>query len=227
MTSPPDYAGAFKRRFAIDPSRVALLIIDVQYASGSRTQGLGARLADEGRDTVGRWRFDRIEQVVLPNLGRLLALFRQRGLPVVYVALGSKTGDFTDVPPYLRPLVEGTDNHPDSPTHAFLDEIAPRADDVVVEKTTASAFLSSDLHERLQQRGIRQLLLTGISTNSCVESTGRDGADLGYDCVLVEDCCSCAAEEYHWAAVRNFDRLFGQISTADETIAALGGGAGE
>lgn len=216
-----DYAGEFKRHFTVRPSTAALLIVDMQYASGSRHHGLGARLAESDRHAAGRWRFDRVEDVVVPNLRRLLAACRARDIQVVYVTLGSETGDFTDVAPYLRALVERTDNRVGTRSHEILDEISPGDGDLVVNKTTASAFLSSDLHRLLRERGIAQLLLAGISTNSCVESTGRDGADLGYECLLIEDCCSCAGEDLHRAAVANFGRLFGRTATTDALLAEV------
>jgi biuret amidohydrolase len=217
-----DYAGGHKRRFAIDPARAVLLIVDMQYASGSRHHGLGAQLAEAGKEDTGAWRFDRIEQVVLPNLQRLSAACRAHDVPIVYVTLGSEAGDFGDVVGYLRPLVEQTDNRVGAPNHRILDDIAPHEGDLVVNKTTASAFASSDLDRLLRERGVEQLLLAGVSTNSCVESTGRDGADLGYECLMVDDCCSCAGADYHDAALRNFDRLFGRVATVDELLAEAG-----
>jgi biuret amidohydrolase len=215
---PQDYMGDYKRRFAIDLGATALLVIDMQYASGCREQGLGANLAAEGKQAEARWRFDRIRDVVLPNLRRLLDTFRARGIPIVYITLGSETGDFTDVAPYLRELLQRTDNRVGAHNHQILDAITPQDGEVVVNKTTASAFLSTKLHTLLQERGISQLLLAGISTNSCVESTGRDGADLGYECVMIDDCCSCASENLHRAALANFDRLFGRVATTRQIL---------
>lgn len=217
-----DYAGAYKRRFTLDRSRAALLVIDLQHASASRHHGLGAELAAQGEEATGAWRFDRIEQVVVPNLQRLLDRCRGHGVPVVYITLGSATGDFADVVGYLRPLAERTDNRVGAPNHRILEEVAPVEGDLVVNKTTASAFASTDLDRLLRDRGVEQLLLTGVSTNSCVESTGRDGADLGYECLIVDDACSCAGPDWHTAALRNFDRLFGRVATTDEMLAEAG-----
>jgi nicotinamidase-related amidase len=217
-----DYAAGFKRRFTIDPQRAALVIIDMQYASGSRHHGLGASLLEEGQAARGAWRFDRIEQVVVPRLQRLVTACRAHDVQVVYVTLGSATGDFTDVVGYLRPLVERTDNRVGSATHRILDELAPADGDLVVNKTTASAFQSSDLDQRLRDLDISQLLLAGISTNSCVESTGRDAADLGYDCLIIDDACACAGPDWHEAALRNFDHLFGRVATTADVLAEAG-----
>src|SRR5690606_33065177 len=141
------------------------------------------------------------------------------GVPVVYVTLGSATGDFSDVAAYLRPLARSTDNRVGAPNHRIIDELAPADGDLVVNKTTASAFASTDLDRLLRGRGIHQLILTGVPTNCSVESTGRVGAGLGYDCLVVDDACSCAGPDWHDAALRNFDRLFGRVATTADVIA--------
>lgn len=218
-----DYALRFHRDIRLDAATAALLLIDLQHASASRSSGLGANLLSDECTDLGAWRFDRLEQLVLPNVSRLLAHARGSDLPVAHIALGSRTEDLSDVPPYLRRLVASTDNRVGCPNHRHLEAVAPRTGELTVTKTTASAFLSTDLHGQLQARGIRQLVLTGVSTNSCVESTGRDGADLGYDCVLVEDACSAANASLHAGAVDNFSRLFGRTARTTEVIAELAG----
>ena len=74
-----DYAGQFNPGFRLDARRVALVVVDMQYASGSRHEGLGRLLKDQGRDEQGRERFDRIEGFVVPTIQRLLEVFRSRG----------------------------------------------------------------------------------------------------------------------------------------------------
>ncbi len=215
---PPDYAAGFHMAFDFYASRSALLLIDLQYASASRSHGLGGLLNERGDTRSGAWRFDRIEQEVVPNVRRLLDRYRSVGAPVVHLTLGSRTGDFTDVAPFLRPLAKATDNRVGSVNHAILEPVAPLPGEPVLVKTTASGFLGSDLLRVLRRLGVRQLVLTGVSTNSCVESTGRDAADLGYQCIIVDDACAAASPELHSAAVANFARLFGQTSTTDRLL---------
>ncbi len=217
----PDYATGFSVTFNVDISRSALILIDLQYASASRRHGLGRILAEQGDPRSGAWRFDRIEQEVIPNVRRLLQRYRSVGAPVVHLTLGSRTGDFTDVAPFLRPLAKATDNRVGSANHAILEPVAPLPGEPVLVKTTASGFLGSDLRQVLNQLGVAQLVLTGVSTNSCVESTGRDAADLGYECVLVDDACAAASAALHQAAVTNFARLFGRTATTRDLLSEL------
>ncbi len=94
-----DYLLDFVPDFRLEPRRAALLVIDMQYASGSRSHGLGRLLEEAGRAEDGRQRFDRIEQVVVPGIQRLLTAFRRAGARIVYLTVGPERPDYTDLPP--------------------------------------------------------------------------------------------------------------------------------
>jgi biuret amidohydrolase len=215
-----DYAPRFHRRVELSARTTALLLIDLQLASASRQHGLGAALQAAG-DDAGTWRFDRIEGVVVPNVTRLLATFRAERVAIVHVALGSRRDDLHDVPQYLRPLVRATDNRVGAPNHAFIPQVAPAPGEPVVIKSTADAFLGTDLDAQLRARGITSVALAGVSTNSCVESTARHAADLGYGVALIEDACAAADQDLHDAAVRNLIRLFVDALATDEVERAI------
>lgn len=216
-----DYAEEFSREVDLDPARVALVIVDLQLATASREHGLGRLLAEAGQEASGAWRFDRIEQSVVPNTQRLLEGFRSRGAAVVHLVLGARSEDFSDIPPYLRGLAQRTDNRVGRPNHAILPAVVPVEGEPVITKTTASAFVSTDLDEVLRSSGIEQLVFAGVSTNTCVESTARDAADLGYGCILAEDACGGPSAELHDAAIVNYARLFGEAVATDEVLARL------
>ena len=97
-----DYAGQFNPGFRLDPARVALVVVDMQYASASRHEGLGRLLKDQGRPEQGAARFDRIESVVVPTIQRLLGFFRAHRLRIVHLTVGSELPDFSDLPPHMR-----------------------------------------------------------------------------------------------------------------------------
>jgi ureidoacrylate peracid hydrolase len=94
--------------------------------------------------------------------------------------------------------------------------VSPQPDDLVIEKHTFSAFYGTELDRLLRNRGIKTLLMTGVATNTCVESTLRDGFFLGYYIVLVEDCCSSAAPHLHQATLENVRANFGDTVRAGE-----------
>jgi len=217
-----DYASLFNPPFELDRRNVALVVVDMQYASASRHDGLGALLKAKGLEDRGTYRFDRIEQVVTPTIQRLLVAFRREKLPVVYLTVGSELPDFGDMLPGMRRFAEAIGNTEGAKEHRILDELMPRAGEAVVNKTTMSAFHSSGFERLIQAMGRSQLCFTGVSTNSCVEGTARDAADRGFQCVLVEDGCGAAAAELHDATCRNFARLLGRVATAGQILAELG-----
>ncbi len=81
-----------------------------------------------------------------------------------------------------------------------------------------SAMVNTDLPEILRQRGIRSLLLTGISTDTCVESAGRDAYFRDYYVTIVGDCCGAASEQDHLGALKRFNRDYGQVVESGEVI---------
>jgi nicotinamidase-related amidase len=216
-----DYMNAFTQSVQLVRERSILIIVDMQYASGSRSTGLGRKLALENQTHYVSERFDRIEQTVVPNLRRLLGFFREQQLPVLYLVIGSVHPEFLDVPEHMRRLVRETNNRVGTREHEILDELKPVPGELVVRKTTISAFTSTGIESTLHALGRDCLLFTGISTNMCVDSTARDAADRGFKCVLVEDCCGAAKMSYHDAALVTFQRLFGRVASADEMMAEL------
>jgi nicotinamidase-related amidase len=216
-----DYMNSYTQEVRLVRERSILILVDVQYASGSRTEGLGRKLALQNRTDYGRERFDRIEQTVVPNLRHLLAFFREQALPVLYLVIGSEHPDFLDVPEHMRKLVRETNNRVGTREHEILDELKPVQGELVLRKTTISAFSSTGIEALLRALGKDCLVFSGISTNMCVDSTAREAADRGFKCVLVEDCCGAAKMAYHDAALVTFQRLFGRVASSDEVMAEL------
>ena len=223
MATPADYARQFNPGFALDPRTVALVVVDMQYASGSRDHGLGRNLKAQGQEALGGYRFDRIERTVIPAIQRLLAFFRARGLRLVYLTVGSELPDYSDLLPHMRAFAESARNTRGNPEHEILDALAPRPGEAVLNKTTMSAFHSSGFERLVRTWGVEQLVFTGISTNSCVEGTARDAADRGFRCLLVEDGCGAASQALHDATCTNFARLLGRVATSAEVLAELTG----
>ena len=217
----PDYAHQFNPPWTLDPARVALVVVDMQYASASRREGLGRLLKDRDQEASGAYRFDRIETVVVPTIQRLLAFFRERSLRVVYLTVGSEMPDFSDLLPHMRPFAEQIGNTAGRREHEILDDLAPAAGEPVLNKTTMSAFHSSGFERLMRAWGVDQLCFTGVSTNSCVEGTARDAADRGFQALLVEDGCGAATARLHEATCENFARLLGRVARSEDVRAEL------
>lgn len=218
---PRDYLIEFVPHFTLDPARTALLIIDLQYASASRAHGLGRLLSEQRRAADGAYRFERIERVVVPNAKTLLEFFRRHGLRVIYLTVGSDRTDYADMPTHMREFAKAVGNTLGNKEHEILEEIRPEPGEIVINKTTAGAFNSTELDSRLRMLGITDLAILGVSTNSCVETTARDAADRGYRCVLVEDACGAARPELHEATLVSFRRLFGRVASTRKVVEEL------
>jgi nicotinamidase-related amidase len=216
-----DYITEFTSDFELEPKSTALIIVDMQYATASRNKGLGKLLSEQGKSDLAEYRFDRIEDVTIPTITRLLSFFRKHQLSVIYLTMGSKAKDYRDALPHLKALLQSSNNYVGSDEHRILEEIKPQGAELIVQKTTIGAFSSTNIDAILWSRGLKYLLFTGVSTNMCVETTARDAADKGFRCVLIEDGCGASAQSYHDAAMTTFQRLFGKVNTSEEVIAEL------
>lgn len=216
-----DYIGDFMDERPVRPERAALVVVDMQYATGARDGALGRQLAGRGSD-LGAWRFDRIERLVVPNTQALLRAFRTARRPVVYVTMGAQLPDASDAPPHMRALLRNTANHVGSREHDVLDALAPLPGELVVRKTSIGAFASTGIDNLLRALGCEQLYMTGVSTNMCVETTAREAADRGYLVTLVEDACATTHADLHAATLRNFARLFGRVRSSAEVADEIG-----
>jgi biuret amidohydrolase len=221
-----DYVAAFTQEIEIDPERSCLVLVDLQYATGTRTTGLGRLLAAQGRLDEAEYRFSRIERCVLPNSAVLLDAFRKQGLRRVFLTYGSEVSDYSDLSPQIRTLCEQTNNRVGEREHEIIDELKPWPNERVFNKISASAFGSTPLELVLHTYGVDTLLFTGVSTNMCVEHTLRDASDRGFKCILVEDACGADSAEMHESTLSVVPRLYGDVKTTSQVLARVGATAG-
>ncbi len=90
-----------------------------------------------------------------------------------------------------------------------------------MNKTTYGTFASTGLDHTLRFMGIDTLVIGGVVTNVCVETTARDAADMGYQTILVDDACAAFSPEIHEATLLSFQGPFGRVRTADEVLTLL------
>ena len=136
--------------FAIDWSRSALLLVDLQNYGCNPRVGVAAMLAERYPD-IARYYVPRLVEVVIPNARRLLAAFRAAGLPVLFTRHGPLLPDGSDMiarrrrrdTESLAATTTPTLWHRGTFEHAVVDELAPRADELVIDKNTSSAFNST------------------------------------------------------------------------------------
>ncbi len=186
--------------------------------------GLGPALRRSHPD-VWTYYYGRIDSLVLPNVQRLLAAFRDAGGRVIHLTLGPVLADGSDMAPLRRPaLAPGLAPafaHQGTLAHSILPEVKPADGELVLNKTSRGAFASTALDHVLRNMGVEALVVAGLSTSSCVEQTAREAADRGYSVVLVEDATAELDEQSHEATLCQFAVRWGEVWTCDETLTAL------
>jgi nicotinamidase-related amidase len=217
----PGYFDGCTLPFRLERGATALMPIDLQYASASRHEGFGRVLADQGRAAEAEYRFSRIERLVVPNTRRLIELFRRCRAPVIHVTLGCEQPDYSDAPPHMRRLFQLVGNVKGTRTHEILDELKPQGDELVVLKRTQGAFASSGIEAILRAKGIRQIVMTGVSTNMCVDATARGASDRGFGTVMVSDATGTCSDAMQQASMLTFGRLWGRVLSTDEVIVEM------
>jgi nicotinamidase-related amidase len=214
--------------------RTALLVIDMQYHDASPDHGLNAaweRIEPGSMTYYNR----RLTGTTVPTIERLLPFFRDNAMPVIYLVIGSPYRDLRDCPPRFREWARNLEQRAGiedlwwsgNPDFRILEELAPREDETIVRKTTNGAFNSSCLDQTLQSMGVENLVITGVVTSACVETTARDAADRGYHSVLVDHGTADYDPEMHDATLRAFEFNLGRIAdTAESVIEAIRNGKG-
>ena len=204
-------------RFNYD--KCALIIIDLQYMTASRQYGAFKKLTDRGLGDGGEYAISRIENIVVPNVAKLCAAMRRRSHPVIYARVGSLKGDGSDQT--RRHREQGLTISLDQREAQILDEIAPQKGDIVLTKSGSGCFTSTNLDHILNNMGIADVILTGIWTNSCVETTSRHAGDLDYRQVIVEDCCTAITKELHDHALAYMDRNWADVRSCADVLKSL------
>ena len=209
--------------FAFEPRSCALLIIDMQRDFVD-PGGFGEALGND---------VSLLRKAIAPIRGVLDAV-RRKGMLVIHTREGHRP-DLTDLPqskklrgrlktgigdagPMGRILVRGERGHD------IVDELRPAAGEPVVDKPGKGAFYATDLDAMLHHRGVRQLVVCGVTTEVCVNTTVREANDRGYDCLVLEDCVASYFPEFQVAALKMIKAqggIFGWVSGSAHFLEGL------
>lgn len=189
-----------------DPRWTALLIVDVQNDFVS-PKGSAAQRGDDVSAA----------QAMVPSLVRLIDEARRVSLPVIYIK--TTHGEWTDSPSWIyRKSQQGALNtcREGSWGAEFYQGISPLPGERVVIKHRYSAFINTDLNTVLKAKGIQSVLVCGVATNVCVETTTRDAYMFDYYVTMVEDCSAAYDSKLHETTLENIRRHFGLVASSRE-----------
>lgn len=209
--------------FVFDSDAVALLCIDFQR-DFMEPGGFGESLGND---------VSTLRRAIEPTK-RVLAAFRARDWSVIHTREGHRE-DLLDLFPAKRdrgnPTLRIGDEGPmgrllvrGSKGHDIIPELAPIAGEVVLDKPGKGAFYATDLETILRARDIRQLVITGVTTEVCVQSTAREANDRGFECLILSDCTGSYFPEFHASALDMFaaqGALVGWVTTSDDLLRSL------
>ncbi len=218
-------AGALPFGFDFDPGATALIVIDMQR-DFVEPGGFGAALGNDVMPLQG----------IVPATARLIAAARAAGLPVIHTRECHRS-DLSDCPPAKlnrgAPRLRIGDPGPmgriliaGEPGAEIVPELAPAPGEAVIDKPGKGAFHATPLSQVLQHLGTRSLILAGVTTEVCVQTTMREANDRGFECLLAEDATESYFPAFKSATlemIRAQGAIVGWTATVDQIAEVLGG----
>ena len=191
---------------SLEPSRTSLVVIDVSEASRAREP-----------ERVG---------TVIKRINAVAAAVRERGGVVSFVT--SEIGDAEGFSARMGSTLAASyveESKPGGAGRRLAEGLDVGGDDLLAVKRGASAFFpgACALHDRLQARGVEALLIAGLVTNICCESSARDAVELGYRVTMVSDANDGHDYGLHEASLATFFRFFGDVRPTEDVLRLLGG----
>ena len=233
MTGPVDSPETFPEwfmpwpSFDVDWSRAGLLVIDFQNYGSNPDCGVAQMLVEKYPE-VASYYLPRLRETIA-NTRRLLDAFRHANREVMFTRHGALLADGRDMIARRRQRDEESVEQTETPTlwsrgsfeYDVVSELTPLADELVIDKNASSAFNGTGIDQLLRNLGLDTLVVAGMATDMCVETTARDAADRGYNVIVVEDATATFFAEHHRAALSALTRVYTQVWSSDRVLAAL------
>ena len=199
----------------LDPAETALLVVDIQGVYLVPSEDAAQR------DAWAPFR-DRMNDVVIPNVAKLIDKCRSQELEVMFARIAclkdnGRDRSLSQKKPGWNYLLLPKDAEESS----IVPELQPQGDEIVFCKTTDSALTGTNMRLILQNMGIKNVIVVGIFTDQCISSTVRSLADESFNVVVVEDCCAAATKELHDHELEIINMIYCHVVSSDEVVSFL------
>ena len=193
----------------VSPPHTALLVVDMQHDYCSE----GGAFDRGGGDMTAI-------RTLFPRFRSFIETARGRGVTIVIIGTFREENDISLPMREMRAKrgQKGTICQRGSGGTDFIPSVQPQAGDIIVEKKRYSAFFGTNLDEKLRQKGIHTLVVTGVATNVCVQATVQDGFMRDYFIVVPADLVASTDENFHRNALLTFERYYGTVTSSKELL---------
>ncbi len=214
--------------FEPDPKKTGLLLVDIQVYGADPDYGVAKKYSVLYPE-LARYFSQRFNEMALPNCIRLLKFFREHKLRVFHAAFGALMPDGSDALPLRRIRAEelakktGINTLPtvDKFDYQIIDVVKPLPGEPEFNKKTRNSFCGTGLDHTMRMMGIEYIVMVGIITNLCLETSAQGASDLGYKVILVNDASATFTQRDQNTTMRTFHLYFGRVKDTDEVIELL------
>jgi len=196
-------------------SEIALIVIDMQYNITAEGQGVLKYAEKLGVRDGYQYYYDRIQNIIIPNIQELLNVFRKTEKMIVFTKIRLN---------YFKVRNELADNSYkdlNEEEGVILEEIKPLEDELVITKEDSDIFQGTDLDSHLRENGIDTLIIVGVLTNECVEASVVRAIEKEYSVILIEDSTAAFSEEIHKKAVGLIQKKSVLITSTQDLLRLL------
>jgi nicotinamidase-related amidase len=216
-------SGRRKESYSIDYKKSALIVIDMVEGQVSSNSMLMQHYRGMN-ETLPNWFLSQVKDSVIPKIQKVLSSFRKNNGLIIHTTFCSSIKNNTDLPImiqlgnmiYERPMVAS----PESSDSAFIAELQPLENEMVMRKSACNAFEGTVLEKVLRRNGIETLVLVGVFTNMCVTGTARSAFDKGFDSLVIGDACCDMTPYLHDSALASLEVLFSDVCKFSQLVNA-------
>ena len=203
---------------SLELHKTALLCIDMQYLDAAPGFGVFADADASGvPHEAQEYYFNRLDEIVLPNVRKLQDAFREHELEVIHTRIQSLTMDGRDRSPGHKRL--NLHAAPGSKEAEFIERVAPIENEIIINKTASGVFTSTNIQYILRNMEITGLFVVGVYSNECVSTAIRDACDLGFYVTLISDGCATVTPELQQATITTIKDRYTRFLTTHQALA--------